>query len=279
MPYRTILLNLNDEDRAGELIRAALAVAANEKAHIIGLYAIPSALPPPELIGPVANTWIEEQMRVFRDQARRIKANFEQAMKNSEVTHEWRLDESRYDETVADSIIAYARTADLVIVSRAPENGWIDDVPERVTIECGRPVLVLPQEGEFEHLGSNVTVAWKPSKEATRAVFDALPLLQKAKHVQLLSIREHQDSGERSNADSISELAANLQRHGIEARTDVAPRGQSSVGDSLVEFVNSGGQDLLVMGIYGHSRFRELLLGGASRGVLQHMTIPVLFSH
>src|SRR5436853_1161214 len=71
MSYRTILLSLNDEERALELIRAALALAVDEKAHIVGLYAIPSALPPPELIGPVANTWIEEQMRVFRDQARR----------------------------------------------------------------------------------------------------------------------------------------------------------------------------------------------------------------
>jgi nucleotide-binding universal stress UspA family protein len=279
MQYRTILLNLNDEPRADALIKAALSLAKEHSAHLICLYVIPSALPPPELIGPVANTWLEDQMRGFRDQAQRIKSKLDSQMGTLSISHEWRLDDSRFDQTVADSVIAQGRAADLVIVSQGLRNGWLDDVPERVAIESGRPVLVVPQQGEFHELGSDVTIAWKASKEATRAVFDALPILQKARRVRLLTLVDDDDYVKGANDGSMAYLAATLLRHGIEAETEVAPRGDLPVGDRLLELSKVKGQELLVMGLYGHSRFREFVLGGVSRDVLQHMTIPVLLAH
>jgi nucleotide-binding universal stress UspA family protein len=218
-------------------------------------------------------------MRAFRDQAQRIKGKFDGSVIGLSITHEWRMDESNFDETIADSVIAHARAVDLVIVSQGLGNGWLDDVPERVAIESGRPVLVVPQKGEFQQVGSEVTIAWKGSKEATRAVFDALPFLQKARRVRLLTLFDDDAYVKGSNNDSMVDLAATLRRHGIETESDEAPRGDLSVGDGLLEFCKVKGQDLLVMGLYGHSRFREFFLGGASRDVLRHMTIPVLLSH
>jgi len=239
---------------------------------------MPSVLPPPEFIGDATNTWLEAQTRFFQEQARRIKLKFEDLVNDSSFTHEWRFDESSFDKSVADSVIDHGHASDLIIVGRESKNGWLNDVPERAVIESGRPVLVVPSEGEFQEFGLDVTIAWKKSKEATRAVFDALPLLQNARHVRLVTLIEDDECADRSNRTS-ADIAALLLRHGINVEIEVAAKGDISVGDSLLKYAQMRHQDLLVMGLYGHSRFREFFLGGASRDVLKHMSIPIFMSH
>jgi nucleotide-binding universal stress UspA family protein len=275
MQYRTILLSLNDEPRVPALVSAALSLRG-DNAHIIGLYAMPAVVPPAEIIGVGDRSWLDEQLRAFEDQAERIKNKFESLLKDQPATHEWRFDNSSFDASVADSVIAHGHAADLIVTSRASKNGWIDDVAERAAIESGRPVIVLPEEGDLLSIGTEITIAWKSSKEATRAVFDALPLLRRARHVRLLTVVEDGIDADRA---SRAQLVASLSRHGVEAEIESIPKIGLSAGDALLDYAKSRNQNLLVMGLYGHSRFREFFLGGASRDVLSRVSVPVLLSH
>jgi nucleotide-binding universal stress UspA family protein len=276
MQYRTILLCLNDEPRVPNLVSSALSLGA-DNAHLIGLYALPAVAPPQELIGVGDRSWLDEQLRSFEEQAERIRNKFESLFKDRPGAHEWRFDKSSFDASVADSVIEHGRTADLIVTSRAPRNGWIDDVAERAAIESGRPVVVLPEEGDLLSIGREITIAWKSSKEATRAVFDALPLLRKSRNVRLVTVLE--DGIENTDLALRAELLASLSRHGVEVEIESIPLMGISVGDALLDYAKSRNQDMLVMGLYGHSRFREFFLGGASRDVLGHVSVPVFLSH
>jgi len=281
MRYRTILLHLNDEKRVPHLIKTASTLSRTGETHIIGLYAMPSAVPPPDLVGPFSVTWHEEQLASYREQEHRIKLVFDAKLgEASNITREWRTDDSSFDANVADAVINHARTADLVIVSQAPQNAWIDDVPERVALESGRPVLVVPQEGDFGQIGKDVTIAWKEAKEATRAVFDALPILKDAQRVRILTVTENGNvPPDGSNRTSSDELASSLLRHGIHAETETISQGDLSVANRILVHTRRTYQDLIVMGVYGHSRLREFILGGVSREVLQNTKVPVLLAH
>ena len=118
MQYRTILLNLNDERWVPKLVKTAASLATASDAHVIGLYVMPSVLPPPEFIGDATNTWLEAQTRFFQEQARRIKLKFEDLVNDSSFTHEWRFDESSFDKSVADLVIDHGHASDLIIVGR-----------------------------------------------------------------------------------------------------------------------------------------------------------------
>ena len=165
MPYRTILLNLNDEDRAPALIQTALSLVGECDAHIIGLYVMPWAIPPPEFAGPPALAWLEDQLACYREQGHRMEIAFKNNIKGAKnITHEWRHDDSRFDANVADAIIDHARAVDLVIVSQAGHNAWIDDVPERVAQAC-RGVAVQRGRGVDHGL---LRMAWNPAGQAPR---------------------------------------------------------------------------------------------------------------
>jgi nucleotide-binding universal stress UspA family protein len=151
------------------------------------------------------------------------------------------------------------------------------DFPERLALESGRPVLVIPYAGRYPKIGHNVVIAWKAGRESARAVFDALPLLTGAAHVHILEIKEH-GSKKPSLAPDTS-IAAALARHGIKPTIRTSVASDISVGDEILSRLADLDADLLVMGAYGHSRMRELVFGGTTRHIAQHMTVPTLFSH
>jgi len=122
-------------------------------------------------------------------------------------------------------------------------------------------------------------VAWNGTRESARAAFDALPLLAKAKSVKLLWINPSTENGGNGNGMPGSELATALSRHGVKVEAGHSAVRDVGVGDELLSRAADQGTDLLVMGAYGHSRVREYVFGGATRHILQHMTVPVLFSH
>jgi len=277
MQYRTILLSLNDEPHVPNLVQAAVSLA-DANAHVIGLYAMPSVLPSPDIMGASDMHWLDEQIRCFENQSARIRIEFENLVKKApSLSYEWRFDKSNLEASVADSVIEHGRAADLIVVSRAAQNGWINDVAERAAIESGRPVVVIPEGSSLPAVDTEMMLAWKNSKEATRAAFDALPLLRRARRVRLLAVvEEGTDDGERTSS---AQLAESLLRHGIKVEVESIPMGGVSVGDGLLEYAENHAQGLLVMGLYGRSRFREFFLGGASRDVLSHASLPVFLSH
>ena len=182
---------------------------------------------------------------------------------------------------MAHCIVPHARAADLVVASQT-DPGWPGsaslDVADRLAIECGRPVMIIPNDGVHDRPFRKVLVAWNARREAARATFDALPLLKNAEDVRVVWVNPQT---ERENAQDIpaADICVALARHGVncQATEEIAPR--VGVGETLLACAKDFDADLLVMGCYGHTRLREFILGGASRHVLSHMSLPVLMSH
>jgi nucleotide-binding universal stress UspA family protein len=151
-------------------------------------------------------------------------------------------------------------------------------LPEKVVLESGRPVVVIPFIGAPQTIGKRVMVAWNASRESVRAVNDALPVLVQSDTVEVLAINP--PAGETGDGDiPCADICLHLARHGVNAVAESMQAADISVGDVLLSRAADRGVDLIVMGAYGHSRFREIVLSGVSRRLFNHMTVPVLFSH
>ena len=278
MPYKTILVHLNNERRAGPLLECAAALGDKFGAHVIGLYNFPAFRLTPPVPMPFGKELAGTLRGEMREDERRIRLVFNSIMKDRAAVSEWRpvTTERR---PVAEVVLEHARAADLVIAGQAdPDWGFSDilDCPDRLATECGRPVLILPNTGRFPGLPRAVLVAWNGRREAVRAAFDALPLMALAAAVEVLTVVE-QPRDEASLPDT--EIAAALARHGVNVRlATVSPR-KGSAADEIKAYAADIRADLLVMGAYGHSRLSEFVFGGATRHLLKEMTIPVLFSH
>lgn len=176
---------------------------------------------------------------------------------------------------VASYVARQARAIDLVVLGqRDPDRSGDLDAPEDVILACGRPVLVVPYAGEFDRVGEQALVGWDASREATRAVHDALPFLAMSKATTLLTVDPDEDAREPSE-----DLVRHLARHGVRAAAEARESGDRAVADVLLSWAGALGCDLIVMGAYGHSRLRETILGGVTRDMLRRMTLPVLMTH
>jgi nucleotide-binding universal stress UspA family protein len=283
MDFKTILVNLNHEARVPELVAAAAAIARPAESHVVGLYVMPPLFVPSDLVIPMGAEFYEEQIVAHRAQAERIQTVFDRLTRGEPYVAEWRVHgdaRSSYDP-IAEGVIFEARTAELVIVSQATDGAdapMLAEVAERVALESGRPVLVIPTKWLPRAYGQDIAVAWNDTREAARAAFDALPLLERAKRIRLVTVAEQKD-GNGANMVPSAEVAATLARHGLDVEVTTIPADGRHTGNTILSRVAADGADLLVMGIYGHSRLREFVLGGASRDVLKNMTVPVLMSH
>jgi nucleotide-binding universal stress UspA family protein len=171
-----------------------------------------------------------------------------------------------------------AQAADLVVLGQAiPGEVTGLDAPEEVILACGRPVLMVPYAGHFERCGEHVVIAWNGSREAARAMQDALPLLTMAKSVCVLLVNPEDDA----EAELAEDVAIHLARHGLPAKTEVVRKEFEpvDVAETIRAKLAEAGADLLVMGAYSHSRLREALLGGVTRDILRTMSVPVLMAH
>jgi nucleotide-binding universal stress UspA family protein len=144
-----------------------------------------------------------------------------------------------------------------------------------LALESGRPVLIVPNMGSHHPIPKRIVVGFTDKREATRAVFDALPLLQRADNVTVIEVDPRPGP---ETAEIRSALCATLSLHGVTCETDTTRSRHGDVGDALLACCERMKADLLVMGCYGHSRLREFVLEGASRHLLQGMTLPVLMS-
>jgi nucleotide-binding universal stress UspA family protein len=207
-----------------------------------------------------------------RRNAQDLLAAFDAAAEKSGVSRESILQKCKTFE-VPDMLVEYARLRDLTILPESNDQ-WF---AEAVIFGSGKPTLVLPQRPRsrpFE-LGT-VAVAWDFSRAAARAVSDAIPLLEKAKKVRVVTVlnEKHLD-----NKHSAEELSKHLSRHGIDVVLERVDAKGRRIGEVLEAYVASHASDMLVMGAYGHSRLRELVLGGATKSLLSKPPLPILFSH
>jgi nucleotide-binding universal stress UspA family protein len=275
MSYRTILAHCNDRRRLGRLLDTAAPLAADFRAHLVGVSVTPPvAVIPAGMPGTPDTIVIDEHTKAYRAENPAMKAAFEKVAHAHNITCEWREAEAG-SSTVARTVMRHAHAADLVVALQTDAR-WLGalnlDIADRLALESGRPILIVPNTGSHQPVPKRIVVGWTDRREATRAVFDALPLLQLAKAVTMLEVDP--EPGPES-----AEMRAALSRHGVDCEADTATSRHGNVGDALLAYCVRTRADLLVMGCYGHSRLREFVLGGASRHVLGAMTLPVMMSH
>jgi nucleotide-binding universal stress UspA family protein len=183
-------------------------------------------------------------------------------------------------EEAVDAMVKHGRCSDLIVAGQTdrgqPADGVAFDFPQQVLLHAGPPLLVVPYAGTFTSVGHTVLVAWKATPEAANALRGALPLLRLAQRVLLVEVGEIR--GQPASDDSLGLAARWLKSHGVacEAHREIDLAG---VADQLLSRAADIGADLIVSGGYGHSRLREWIRGGVSRHLLDHMTVPTLFSH
>jgi nucleotide-binding universal stress UspA family protein len=178
------------------------------------------------------------------------------------------------------ALSTHARYSDLLVLTQDSDDGQprMSGFADNVLLDCARPVLMVPYVGAAVPIGGTAVVAWNGTRESTRAVNDALPLLSLAKQVQVVVI-EPDDTPLRNAPLPGADISAHLARHGLNVEAKVLHGSGISAGNLLLSHAADVSANLIVMGAYGHSRLREMILGGVTHQLLQEMTVPVLMSH
>lgn len=288
MAFKDILVHIDATPAGQERVRLAARIASRGGAHLTGLFLrmpqVPaSGLPRFSRVGleTAADLGEEFQRRVAEEEKALAESEeaFRRAAKEARVAGEWLV----LDGGATKSIDAQTRYADLVVAGPMSTGEHTKDIganfPGELALACGRPILAVPGAGRFEALGARVLVAWNASREAARAVSDAMPFLARAEFVAMLAVEPPWGDVE----DGMRELS-NLGRHlahcGVNnAERYVAKAPEHAAGAEIIARADESCCDLIVMGAYGHSHMREIVFGGATRTLLESMKTPVLLSH
>lgn len=258
---------------------AAIRLARDFDAHLTGLAHVDI-----QRLSPYVRSTLGEEFA--REQVRRAEAVAEDSAHGFEaIARREGLSSVEVRRLLGDPVqglATSARYADLVVIGQVdqetadgPEQR---DFPDHAILAAGRPTLVVPYAGAFPTLGEHAVIAWNATRESTRAVTDALPLLKRAKKVTVIVGDAKPGAGGHGDTPG-ADVALYLARHGVSVEVSPERTAGIDVGSLLLSRISDLGADLLVMGAYGHSRVRELVLGGVTRTLLREMTVPVLMSH
>ena len=277
MTYHSLLVLLDDDPLCAARSQVGIRMARELDCHLIGLAPTGLAQLPssPESVATLVEFGALAQ-RALRDRAERAIRRFRDACVAAGLpSFEALIDESEK----AVSLVRNAHCSDLLVLTQAdphaPGYAMNRTLVEEVVLQNARPTLIVPYAGRFETLGSTVMVAWDDSREAARAVADALPLLRRARQVHVLGWNEQgADAPMRRRLESVQ---AWLKHHGIAAHVQLETT-KIDIADAMLSRAADLGADLIVMGAYGHVRWIQRMLGGATSGLLASMTVPVLMS-
>jgi nucleotide-binding universal stress UspA family protein len=207
--------------------------------------------------------------------AEQVEQRFRETMRLQRIRGDWRL----VDGPDTDGVVALAKSVDLVILGQYARNANGSGFrPDHVALACGRPLLVVPYAGEFAAVGNHVLIAWDGTREATRALNDAMPLIAGAQSATVVTVLSQERQFPEAH-QQLQQVISHLDHHGVRARAEETLRGDLTISDLLLSRAADLGADMIVAGAYHHSPLREALIGGVSRELLQHMTVPVLMSH
>lgn len=283
MTYKTILLHVDKSNRNHLHFQVAIDLAKKFGAHLIGnaFTGVSHYLFEGENAG-TGDPNIVLYLAQLQERARQAIAEFNTATAKVDGVQ---VESSITNDDALSGLSLRARYSDLVIIGQtnlnAPSPAVPPDFPESLILQAGRPILVLPHSGDLGSIGNQICVAWDGSRESARAIHDALPLLKQATHVHLLVINPDQASkgGDQTHgAEPGADMALHLARHGLKLQLSTRTT-KLKVGDAILQAAQEFACDLIVMGGYGHTRFREMILGGATRTILEKTTVPVLMSH
>jgi nucleotide-binding universal stress UspA family protein len=260
MSIKSILVYLSQKDRAEAVLDVAMGFASRHDAHLAGLHVISGTG--------------EDDVPGMPDKAEALERVFRKRSEKAGVAHEWSCTDGDPERVVA----LQSRCHDLLVVGQtnpASESPiWPHQSLEKILIHSGRPVVLVPYQGRFAKVGNRVLIGWDGTREAGRAVSNAMPFLEKAQEAIVLVVDLR-----RGDALSVDDLVSCLEHHGVNVEARGARSQGRAIGDMLLSESQDLDCDLLVMGAYGHSRLREHVFGGPTYDVLKHMSVPVLMSH
>ena len=277
--FRRIAVHLDHGVDCQRRIDFSLRIAKAHDAHLTGIF---SSYVMPGYFFDEAGLWarsMEKAIEIDTRSRAAVQAAFSQAARDAGVAASWR----QGDGSPSQCVSRHARYSDVLVLGQENpydlEAATGNDFVAQTLLDAGRPVIVLPTVGTFDTLGMRVLYCWNRGREAARAIADAAALLRNASALRVLTLDEQADA--RGDAEvPFEDLAAYCACHGFplpehEARTT----DDVDLGDAILSAAAEFDADLIVMGAYGHSRMRQLIMGGATRSLLKAMTLPVLFSH
>ena len=272
MTIKTILLHMANDERHTSRLEVAASLAQRFSAYVDVLYITTPVSMPAAVTGRGASYgFIAEATAIAREKAAQVEHEIRQGLKD--CSYSWTVEEGDHVDLLAHR----AAYADLALITQSHpahlEDRVLLHVPDRLPLQAPCPALVLPYDGTTTDFGRHIVLAWKNSPEAGRTVRAAMPFLRGAEKVTVLTIDppgQPMDHGRN--------IMVYLERHGVRTQhqSNIA---HSDVGEVILSRVRDLGADMLVMGAYGHSRLREMMLGGATRTVLHNMHVPVLMAH
>jgi nucleotide-binding universal stress UspA family protein len=288
MPLSDLLVCYDRTDPGYARLELAFNLARSSQAHLVGAYVMPGVHdapadtlgfglgPPPGITGRGEEGMSPGVLRET-EAAESMEQHFKSKLRLHGVEGEWHL----LADGDSAALIELAKSVDLTIAGQhpthSPSNGGSRFRPQDIVLAAGRPVVAVPYAGVFETLGKRILIAWDGTREATRALHDALPLFTDSE-ATVVFVGSHERDLEQYRP-ALDRVVHHLQHHGIAARTEETLRGRLAVSDILLSRAADLAADLIVSGCYHHSPLREALVGGVSRELLEHMTVPVLMSH
>jgi len=275
MNWKTVLVHLDNSRACQARMQFSFDLARRFDAHVIGLYLVCQDLAH-HLFGPAER---EKRSAYERDQRVALEAaheRFERAAKLAAVSAEWRAPAG----SPAQAVTLHGRHADVLVLGQDDPDDPAAFVArgfvEETVLQAGRPVLLVPRSADIRGVADNIVIAWDDSREAARAVADALPLLQRARFVEIVTVERHKNEQAPAGID----ISAYLDRQRVRASFVSMPRLRGdSTGLTLLDRANSVHTDMLVTGAFAHWRGLERVLGGVTRTLVEGTTMPLLFSH
>jgi nucleotide-binding universal stress UspA family protein len=255
----------------------AISVAEAFEAHVVGVAIEYEPVIPGTVFGGIPPEIIDGQRREADNKARAAVSRFDQAAKRAGLSSETRILRATIAEA-ADQLGRIGRRFDLAVVGQPDRANSAPDqiVDEGVLFGSGRPVIFVPFIQKSGVTLDRVMICWDGSRAAARAVADALPFLKKAKQVEIVIVSEKPNKKDEIPG---ADLGQHLARHGLKVEIKHITAPDINVASAILSYAADSGTDMIVMGGYGHSRLREFVLGGVTRGMLESMTVPVLMSH
>ncbi|MDB5763594.1 MAG: universal stress protein [Herminiimonas sp.] len=283
MFYKTILVQVYDSKHLDARVEAAANIAVRENAHLIaaGLTGVTKFIRETFAIAPDAPAAIDlsPDIKMLRERAHGALRQAEDLATRFGVKS---FEKVLIDDEAVHALIFLARYCDLIVLAQPDPDedaSMVDpDSHEHIATGCSEPALIMPYTAAYGNAGEQVLIAWNASQQAKRAVHNALPLLQRAKRVEAVIFNPAPDPGNIYGTPPGDKLKTYLARHNVDIKV-MTPTIGDDIDDALLSLAVDGGFDLIVMGCYSHSRFRELILGGTTRAVFKSMTVPVLMSH
>jgi nucleotide-binding universal stress UspA family protein len=279
MAYKSILTILTETDEAGQILDAAVAMAEGAGAHLDVLCLGIDRTQTGYYFAGATALMHEETLAQAQTEATRIEAAARERLERSDIS--WGVDALVAQSASVTTIVArHARFSDLVILPKPYGEGLPADAPvvvEAAMFQGHAPVVVLAGDATKTLDAKRIVIAWNDSPEAMAAVRRALPLLVKADLVSICMVAPERHASQ--TADPGAELSKMLSRHSAKVEVCLLPQTLPRISEVIARHVEDSDADLLVMGAYGHSRFREAILGGATRNMLEHATVPVFMAH